>query len=39
MVRTLKTTLSLFAAVAVLGPIVTVSAYAATIVAAAIVAP
>jgi hypothetical protein len=37
--RALKTTLSLLVAVAVLGPIVTVSAYAATIVAAAMVAP
>ncbi len=37
--RTLKTTLSLLVAAAVLGPIVTVSAYAATIVAAAMVAP
>jgi len=37
--RIFKTALSLFAAVAVLGPIVTLSAYAATIVAAAVVAP
>lgn len=36
--RTLKAAFSLFIAVSVLGPIVTVSAYAATIVAAAVVA-
>jgi hypothetical protein len=37
--RTLKTTLSLLVAIAVLGPFVTLSGYAATIVAAAMVAP
>ena len=37
--RTLKTSLGLLAAAAVLGPLVTVSAYAATLVAAAMVAP
>jgi hypothetical protein len=37
--RTLKTSLSLVVAVTVLGPFVTLSAYAATIVAAAMVAP
>jgi hypothetical protein len=37
--RILKTSLSLVVAATVLGPIVTVSAYAATILAAAAVAP
>jgi len=37
--RTLKTVVSLVVAVTVLGPFVTLSAYAATILAAAVVAP
>jgi hypothetical protein len=37
--RTLKTSLSLILAATVLGPFVTLSAYAATIVAAAMLAP
>lgn len=37
--RILKTSLSLIAAAIVLGPLITVSGYAATIVAAAMVAP
>lgn len=37
--RTLKTTLSLAVAVTVLGPFVTLSAYAASILAAAVMAP